>query len=336
MSATQAGRTVDLRHDDRDGTDHPGNGHHPDRPSDIGTRGWWEILKRVKTALKEEQVSLLAAGVAFFALIAMVPAFIALVSLYGLLADPGDVQRQVADLTQAMPTEARDLIEQQLESIVSTSSSSLGTGLVIGLALALWSASSGMRSLMSGIGVVYKEGDGRGFLKIRLLSLLLTLGAVVFVVGAFFVVAFLPSLLADTGMGTAGRVAVSILRWPLLGLGMLAGLAVLYRYAPDRADAELRWITPGSLIAIGLWLAGSIGFSVYTANFGSYNETYGSLGAVVILLLWLYLSAFVILLAGEINAQLELQTDADTTTGPDKPMGQRGATVADEVVPLEG
>ena len=291
------------------------------------------MLVRVKAEAKDDQLTFLSGGVAFFALIALVPAMIALVSLFGLVADPADVQRQVNDSLAGAPAEVRDLVQTQLEGITQSSDAGLGVGLVVGLALALWSASAGVANLMGALNTVYDEDETRKFVKRRGLAVALTIGAVVAVAAAFAVVAILPAAVADSSLGTAARWAVSILRWPVLGIGFVLGLAVLYRLAPDRADAGWRWLTPGAIVATVLWLLGSLAFSLYTASFASSNETYGALGAVVITMLWLQLTALAILLGAEVNAELEHQTVEDSTTGPERPLGQRGAVMADTVGP---
>ena len=205
--------------------------------------------------------------------------------------------------------------------------------LVISVLLALWSASSGVQNLIAAVNAAYNEDETRGFVKLKSVSLAFTVGAIVFLVGAFFLIAVLPALLADAGLGTAGRVVAGVLRWVVLLIGMLIALAMLYRYGPDRDEPTWSWVSPGAIVATGLWLAGSALFAFYTANFGKYNETYGSLGAVVVMMLWLYISALAVLLGAELNAELERQTVRDTTKGPPQPMGQRGATAADTLGP---
>ena len=312
------------------GTEH---GRDAEAPTEIPARGWKDVLFRVKQEVKDDELPFLAGGVAFFALIALVPALIAVVSLFGLVADPGEVQRQVADTLAGAPAEVRDLAETQLESITQSSDTGLGIGLAVGIALALWSASAGMANLISALNRVYDEQETRKFVRKRGLALLLTLGAVAAVTVAFVVVAVVPAAVADSSLGTAARWTVSILRWPALAIGFILGLAVLYRLAPDREDAGWRWLTPGALVATLLFIAGSLLFSLYTASFASYNETYGALGAVVITMLWLQLTAFAILIGAEVNAELEHQTVEDSTRGPEQPLGRRGAVVADSVGP---
>ena len=303
------------------------------RPTDLPARGWKDVLLRVKAEAKKDNVTLLGAGVAFFGLLALVPALVALVSLYGLVADPTEVERQVEDVLGTAPSEVRALVTQQLSSITEDAGGALGLALVISVLLALWSASSGVQNLIAAVNAAYNEDETRGFVKLKSVSLAFTVGAIVFLVGAFFVIAVLPALLADAGLGTAGRVAVGVLRWVVLLIGMLIALSVLYRYGPDRDRPTWSWVSPGAIVATILWLAGSALFAFYTANFGKYNETYGSLGAVVVMMLWLYISALAVLLGAELNAELEKQTVRDTTDGPPQPMGQRGAVAADTVGP---
>jgi membrane protein len=186
---------------------------------------------------------------------------------------------------------------------------------------------------MVAINAAYDEDDTRGFVKRRGLALLLTIGAILFLVIAFAAIALLPSILADTGLGDAGRIAAGAARWVVLFGGMLVALGVLYRYAPDRDQPRWSWVTPGAILATVLWIAGSALFAFYAANFGKYNETYGSLAAVVVVMLWLFLTALAIILGAELNAELERQTARDTTKGPEVPMGERRATAADTLGP---
>jgi len=290
-----------------------------------------DVLVRTFVEAKADQVPLLAAGVAFFGLLALVPALVAFVSLYGLLADPGDVARHVGDLLGAAPGEVRDLVENQLEALTEDADGSIGVGLAAGLAVALWSASSGMKHLIEALNTAYDEEEGRGFFRLRGLALLLTVGAVLFLVVAMVVLTVVPTLLEGSALGSAAETALSILRWPALAAAFAAGLAVMYRYAPSRDEAEWRWVTPGAVVATLLWLVASAGFSLYVSSFGSYNETYGSLGGVVIAMLWLFITAYVVILGAELDAEMERQTVRDTTEGRDEPLGQREAQAADTV-----
>ncbi|MET0159017.1 MAG: YihY/virulence factor BrkB family protein [Acidimicrobiales bacterium] len=257
--------------------------------------GLGDQAKAVAARMKADNVSLLASAVAFWAMLALVPALVALVSLYGLVADPADIERQVTESTQALPVEAQRLIVTQLQAVVDAPAAGLGTGLIIGLAVALWAASAGMRTLTTAIGVVYGDQAGdRGALAQRGQALALTLGAVAFVAASVALIALLP----------ADNPVVSILRWPLLGGGLVLAIGVLYRLGPASRPAQ-RLLTPGAVTAAVLCVVVSLLFSVYTSTFGSYNETYGSLAAVVILLLWLQLTAMTVLVGAELNQVLQ-------------------------------
>ena len=300
------------------------HGRDASTPTEIPARGWRDILARTLAEAKRDQLALLAAGVAFFGLLALVPGLFALVSIYGLVADPADVARHVQDLLGTAPAEVRDFIEQQLESVTGSDDGAAGIGAVLGVLVALWSASSGMKHLVDALNAAYDEDEGRGFVKVRALSLAFTVGAVVFVLFAVGVITVVPAVVDGP---------IALLRWPLLGAAFVGAIAVLYRYAPSRDEPEWRWTTPGALAATALWLAASGLFSLYVGNFGSYNETYGSLGGVVVVMLWLFLTAAVVLFGAELDAELERQTTYDTTEGQDRPMGDRDAYAADTVGP---
>ncbi|HEU5152817.1 MAG TPA: YihY/virulence factor BrkB family protein [Iamia sp.] len=289
-------------------------------PQEIPARGWLAILRRTRVEAKRDDLPLLAAGVAFYALLSLVPALAAMVSVYGLVADPADVDRQVGDALAAAPAEVRELVSEQLRAVTDQSQGGLGLTVAIGVLLALWSASSGMKHLIGAINVAYDEEETRGFVALRLRALLLTLGAIVFAVVAVGLLALAP-----------GGIVAALVRIPLLGLGMLVGLAVLYRYGPDRDEPRWSWTAPGTIVAVVGWLVGSALFSLYTATSGSYAETYGALGAVVVLMLWLMISAAVIVVGAEVNAEAERQTARDSTVGEERPLGTRDAHAADTV-----
>lgn len=297
--------------------------------------GWKAVGGRVKEQIRKDHVPLLAAGLAFYAMLGLFPALIALVTIYGLVADPAQVQRQIEALTSAVGT-AGEVIGGQMDAIVQTSPTALGWGLVASLAGVLWSASSGMQGLIKATNVAYDEPETRGFLRLRGLALLLSLGAILFMAFAIGLVAIVPPLLDQLGFGAIGRFMAQVARWVLLALGMVVGLGVVYRYAPDRDEPKWRWVNPGAVIGTALWLIASALFSLYISNFGSYNETYGALGGVIVLLLWLFLTSFVVLLGAEINAEAELQTLEDTTTGEPEPRGERGAVKADRAPEAHG
>ena len=304
-------------------------GREAERPSEIPPRGWFAVLKRVKAEVKEDNVTLLAAGVAFYAMLAIFPAIIAVVTIYGMVADPAQVESQVGEFAKSLPSGADQLLTDQLRNVTGAGRQSLSIGLVVSLLAVLWSASSGVQGLVKGLNLVYDEQETRGFLKLRGLSLLLTLGAILVVVVAIALIAVFPAVVDDLALGKTGELAASIARWVVLALLVLVAVAVVYRYAPDRANPRWRWVSWGAVVALVLWLLGSIGFSWYVDNFGKYNQTYGALAGVIILLLWLFLSAFAVLLGAEFDAEIERQTARDTTTGPERPLGQRDAEVAD-------
>jgi membrane protein len=304
-------------------------GRDADTPRAIPARGWIDILARVRAEAKDDGVTLMSAGVAFYALLALVPGLVALISIYGLLATPSGVEQQITSTLSAAPREVRELVSAQLKSIVSSAGGSTVLGAIIGIVLALWSASSGIGHLVEAINRAYDEKETRGFVKLKAMALALTVGAILFMVVAFAIITLLPALLAKTGLGVVGRVLVGVVRWVVLLAGMSVGLGVLYRFGPDRDNPRWRWVTPGAVGAAALWVIGSLVFSLYTANFAKYNETYGSLGAVVVLLLWLFLTALVVILGAEINCELERQTAKDSTEGPPQPMGARRAVAAD-------
>lgn len=308
-----------------------GRGRLADAPQQITLAGWRDILKRFLADIGRDNVSLMAAGIAFYGLLSLAPAFTALVALYGLVADPAAVQAQVASLEGLVPPEARTLIAEELTAIVQAHSSSLGAGVILGLLIALWSANSSTSALMSALNVAYGEREKRSLLRYYGSALVLTVCGVIFGALALLLIAVIPAVLGWLPLGAYGRALVSVLRWPVLLILFSAGLGVIYRYAPSRNAPRWRWVSWGAAAATVLWIAGSALFSIYVDRFATYNKTYGSLGAVVILLMWLWLSAYAVLLGAELDAEMEHQTLRDTTDRPAKPIGRRGAYVADTV-----
>nr|MBA3232937.1 YihY/virulence factor BrkB family protein [Propionibacteriales bacterium] len=296
---------------------------------------WWQVTKRAWSETKVDQVPLLAAGVAFFGFLSLFPAVIAAVMTYGLVADPKQIRDQVSSVTDAMPADARSLLMGQIDTITSTPQQSLGIGLLIALALALWSASGGVGYLISAVNLAYDEEENRGFVRRKGLALLLTFGAIVFALLGIALVAVAPAVFDSLDLSIVGRVVAEIVRWLLLLFLVTVGLAVVYRVAPDRDAPRFAWVSVGAAVATVIWLVASLGFSLYVDNFGSYSKTYGSLAAVVVMLLWLWITCYVVLFGAEVNAESEAQTIADTTTGPAEPLGERGAVKADSVPPGE-
>lgn len=299
-------------------------------PQEVPPRGWWQIVRRAFAESSADNVSMLAGGVAFFGFLAVIPALIALVSLYGLIADPAEVAATLDSLSSALPESAQALVTGQVTAVVTAGGGGLTAGLVVSVLAALFSASSGTQNLITAINIAYDESESRGAVKLRAVALALTAGATVFIVVAIALVAVAPVLL--DGLGTAGQVIGQVVRWVLLVGLVVVGLAVAYRVAPDRDAPRFRWVTPGSLVATVMWVVGSVAFSIYVDNFGSYNKTYGALAGVVVFLLWMYLTSYIVLLGAEINAEAEYQTERDTTRGRPRPMGTRGAAKADDAV----
>jgi len=306
-------------------------GKDAEKPTEIPPRGWWQVVRRAFKESSADNVPILAAGVAFFGFLAIFPAIIAAITLYGIFADPETVAAQVRELSAALPEQAQPILADQLQSVASTSGGALGFGLVVSLLAAVWSASSGTGNLLKAINIAYDEDESRGFLKVRGIALALTLGAIVFVLLTLTLVAVVPVVLNVLPLGPVGTVLAQVLRWVLLVALVVAALAITYRVAPDRDQPRFSWVTTGSLVATVLWIIGSVGFSLYVNNFGSYNKTYGAIAGVVVLMLWLYLTSYIVLLGAEINAESERQTRADTTRGASAPMGERGAAAADEL-----
>jgi membrane protein len=286
---------------------------------------------RVKADIKEDQISIVAAGVAFYAVLALFPTLIAAISIYGLIVDPTEAANQARQLTDVMPQEAAKLIGDQLTNVAAASSGAKITSLIITIATALWSASSGMKALIEGVNIAYDERETRGFLKLRGLALLLTVGGIVVFGLAIGAIAVFPALAGKLPGGQVLETVAGVLRWVVLAAVIIGALAIIFRLSPDRDQPRMKWVSSGAILAALFWLLASIGFSFYANNFGSYNKTYGSLAAVIILMFWLYITAFIILIGAELNGQLELQTRKDTTTGPDRPMGERDAFAADKV-----
>ncbi len=306
-------------------------GRHATSPGEIPWPGWKQTLKRTWSEASTDNVGIVAAGVAFLCLLAIFPALTATFSIYGLVSDPAQIERQIESLSAALPQQARDLLVSQMRELAGQAGGALSFGLVLSLGIALWSAAAGVKALMTALNIVYDEEEGRSFLTFTLTALVLTLGLILLLIVTLTLVVVLPAIIGFLGLGQTVETLVQLLRWPLLALALAFALAVLYRYAPDRARPEWKWVSWGSGAAMILWIVGSIAFSIYISNFADYNATYGSMGAVIVLLLWLYLGAYAILLGAELDAELEHQTTHDTTTGPEKPMGRRGAYVADNV-----
>ena len=306
-------------------------GRGAETPMEIPSKGWKDILFRVKDEIAADHVSLVAAGVAFYALLAIFPAVTALMALAGLVMEPAQVTEQLDALTDLIPEEAATIILDQAVAVTGSEETGLGWAFLIGLGLALYSASKGVGSLMEGLNVAYDEDETRGFVK----KLAWTLGLTLMLIGVLLLgmaaTLAVPAIVSFFSLPGWIETLLSYGSWALLAILTVLALAVLYRYGPARDNAEWKWLTPGSVIACILWIAASIGFSIYVSNFGSYNESFGSMAGAIILLMWLWISAFIVLLGAEFNSEMEAQTRDDTTVGPDEPMGQRDAVKADKL-----
>ncbi|MGY1804578.1 YihY/virulence factor BrkB family protein [Blastococcus sp. SYSU D00922] len=304
-------------------------GIHAEKPTQIPWAGWKQIVKRAWAENKADNMPIIAGGVAFFGFLSIFPALIALISIYGLVASPETVARQVEDLSAQLPDDAARLIGEQLEAIVRNSGSALSISLVVSILAALWSASGGVGNVITAVNIAYDEVEARNFVKLKATSLALTLGAIVFVLIAFGLLAVVPAVIEALGLGVVGTILAQVARWVLLLAAFAGGLAVLYRVAPDRDAPRLAWVSLGSVVVTIVWAAVSVGFALYVNNFGSYDKTYGAIAGVIVLMLWLYLTCYLVLLGAEINSEAEHQTARDTTTGEPEPMGQRDAEMAD-------
>ena len=307
-------------------------GRSAQRPTEIPASGWKEIAFRAWKETDKDNVGIVAAGVAFYGFLALVPLLGATVLTYGLVADPETVVRHAGSITQMLPGEAGQLIGQQLISVVETSGGKKGFGLLLALAIALWGARNAAASLVIALNIAYEEEESRSFIRKTILALLMTLGAVLlalFAGGSIGVLAAIQKLLPD--LGPVGSFLFQLLTYVMLGAVAAAAAATLFRYGPSRDKAKWTWLTPGSLLFTFGWIVLTLGFGFYVRSFGNYGATYGSLSAIVVLLTWLYFSAYLLLFAAEINSEIEHQTAHDTTSGPEKPLGQRGAWSADHV-----
>lgn len=313
-----------------------GRGRDAGTPGDMPARGWRDILVRVFWATSTDRVLSTAGSVAFFALLAVFPGIAAIVSLYGLFADASTIGTHLTLLSGILPAGVLGLVGDQIALVVHQGNDRLGTAFAISLALALSSANSGVVALFDALNVVYDEQEARSTLRLYATTFAFTLAGVVFTVLALAGVIALPILFRFVGLSSATEWLLAIGRWPVLLLTITTSLAVVYRHGPSRHDARWRWVTWGSAVAALLWLGASMLFSWYVATFDSYNRVYGSLGAGVGFMVWLWISTVIVLIGGELNAELEHQTARDTTEGLSKPLGSRGAMMADHVGKAQG
>lgn len=291
---------------------------------------WRAILIRVYTMVGYHNLTLMAAGVAFYAFLSFVPLLGAIVMTYGLVADPSTVSRHMQTIFELVPADAARLISDQLIAVVTTASSQAGFGLAIALLLSIYGAMRAASAIIQALNVIYEEEDERNIITTTLLAAMITVAAIVAALVGIVSAGVLTWIRSETTfLGTAGAIGIQALTWLVAGAIASAAIAFAYRYGPDRARAQWRWLSVGSVAATLLWLVATVLFGIYAANFANYNATYGALGAVVVLLMWLFVSSLAILIGAEINAEAERQTAVDSTVGHPRPMGRRGARLAD-------
>ena len=311
-------------------------GRSAQRPQEIPRSGWRDILLRVWQRLGTDNASLVSAGIALNAVLAVFPALTLAASLYGMFRTPAQVAADMRPFFDVLPHDAAGLLSQQLQAIAHPAGHELGIGAVLSALLTLFSARYGVAALISACNIAYHERERRGFFHLLAITMLFTAGALLSFIFMLALGVLLPLLLERLPFGAAARTLVLALRWVLLWLSVVLAGAVVYRYAPSRARPRWHWVTWGSAIAATVWLAASLLFALYAQHFGSYGKTYGALGGVIILLTWFYITGFALVLGAAINAEMEHQTARDTTTGQPEPMGRRGAYVADTLGPVPG
>jgi membrane protein len=308
----------------------PGRGRHAQAPRQIPWKGWKDIFWRTYRQIGEDRLLAVAAGVVFYGLFAVFPAVTALVSLYGLFTSPAAISDQLVLLSGILPDSAVEILREQIGRLTANSSK-LGLGFIFGLAVALWSANSGMKAILDALNVVYEEKEKRGFIKLNLISLAFTLAGIGVLLLALGTVVVLPIALNYLGLHDATDLLLRFARWPLLIVIIIFGLAVLYRYGPSRREPRWQWISVGSFFAAVAWLVSSALLSWYLASFAHYDATYGSLGAAIGLMMWMWISSIVILFGAQLNSEIEHQTARDSTMPGSKRLGARGADMADTV-----
>jgi membrane protein len=300
-------------------------------PWQIPFKGWKDILVRTYHGINEDRLLAVAAGVVFYGLLALFPAITALVSSYALFAKASTINDHLSLISGVLPAGAFDIVKDQVARVLAKGDVKLGLAFATSFLLAVWSANGGMKAILDALNVVHGENEKRGFLKLNAVSLAFTFGGLVAILIAIGCVVALPVVLSTIGLGSISDVLLRIGRWPVLVAMMLLGLAVLYRYGPSRQSPQWRWLTVGGVLASVTWLAGSALLSFYLANYANYDATYGSLGAAIGLMMWMWMSTIVVLFGAELNSEIEHQTAMDSTGDGNKPLGARGAKVADTV-----
>lgn len=298
-------------------------------PKQFGFKSWWQVLLRSYKKMQQDNLSLLAAGIAFYFLLALFPMLAAIVSLYGLFVNDAVLSEHMAHLVGIVPIDSRYIIEEQITKVLNVNDAALSTGFLSGLGLTIYSAGKGSTALITACNITYSESKSRGFFRSLLMRIVMTISIMLILITFLLLIIAVPIILSAFNAPGLTEFLIKVSTWPLLLVFSILLLGGLYRSAPNRASAKWRWISPGATVSGVLWVSGSFAFNIYVTQYASYNETYGSVGGIVILLMWFYITAFIILLGAEFNAALELQTKSDTTVGPDSPIGKRGAYVAD-------
>lgn len=298
-------------------------------PHQIPISGWIDIGKRVFKEMKLDHVQIISAGVAFYFFLALFPTFVAAISIYSFVLEPSQIENQISHLSSVLPEQAFRMITDFLEPILERPKKEIGWGLFISIVISIWSANKGTSALFQGVNIAYDETDGRGIIKKNLLSLLFTMGGLFIGLISLLIVIFFPLLVKNLGLNPELEAILKWFRWVFLGFILILNLTMIYKIAPFRTSPRFSWVSWGAIIGSLFWLAGSMLFSWYVSNFGSYDDLYGSFAAVAILMLWLFLTAFIVLMGAEINSEMEHQTRYDTTIGVEKPMGERNAYHAD-------
>ena len=308
-------------------------GRQADWPTEISPKGWLDIGWRVFRRIGENRLMLIAAGVTFYLLLAIFPAITAFVSLFGVLAEPSAIGNQLSTLEGIVPAGGLQIVEEQLEKLAAQDEQALGIGLIVALLVTFWSANNGVKTLFEALNIANQENEKRSFVRLNLIAFTFTLGAMLLATAMIFVVGIIPALLGLLNLGSGSEAIIAWLRWPILLIVAGICIALLYRYGPSREPAKWRWVTWGSALATLVWIAASAGFSFYLQNFADYNATYGSLGAIIGFMFWVWISSIILIVGAALNAEMEHQTRKDSTVGEPKPMGERGAVVADKLGP---
>lgn len=298
-------------------------------PLEFSRSDYFRMLRNLLTEMKRDNVAIIAAGVAFFTMLAIFPLITVCLSIFGFVADPVQLQTELETISSVLPSDAWAILNSQIMSVASAPNASLGLGIAVGLLIALWSAGAGIRAIIQAMNIAYDELESRGAAKLHALAGTLTLSITVFLWISLAVIIGIPSILSLLKLEGLVALVTKYLPWIILIVLFGFATAILYKYGPSRRPAKLRWVMPGVIFATLSWLVISAGFSRFVSAFGTYNKTYGSLSAVIILLVWFWLTALVIIVGAEINAEMERHTTVDTTRGPDREVGQRGAAVAD-------